>query len=159
MRRSCLSPSTVEAPAGGLTGNITVTASASSCTWTASASQSWITFTGPSQGTGNATLAFSVAENTSTESRTGAIVIDGEEVAISQAGVPPASPTVRGALSSLQGQCPTLTFVVEARTVRTTSATKFMGGSCTALDDGDDVAVEGTVEPDNSITATSVRRN
>jgi hypothetical protein len=34
-----------------------------------------------------------------------------------------------------------------------------MGGSCNGLDDGDDVTVEGTVESDNSITATSVRKN
>jgi hypothetical protein len=154
-----VSPSTVEAPAGGLTASITVTASASSCAWTASASPSWITLTGPSEGTGSATIAFSVAENTSTSSRTGAIVVGGEDVAISQAAAPPSSPTVSGEISSLEGQCPTLTFLVDARTVRTTSSTKFMGGSCNGLDDGDDVTVEGTVESDNSITATSVRKN
>ena len=154
-----VSPSTVNAPASGLSGNITVTASASSCGWTATASPSWIRLTGPTQGTGNATVAFSVAENTSTTSRTGAITIDGADVAISQSGAPLGPPTVSGVISSLQGQCPTLTFVVNARTVRTTSSTDFRAGSCNTIDDGDDVTVEGIVETDNSITATWVRKN
>ncbi len=153
-----VSPSTVNAPASGLSGNITVTASASSCGWTATASPSWITLTGPTQGTGNAAVAFSVAVNTSTTSRTGAIAIGGANVAISQSGAP-LGPTVSGVISSLQGQCPTLTFVVNARTVRTTSSTDFRAGSCNTIDDGDDVTVEGIVEADNSITATLVRKN
>ena len=154
-----VSPSTVDAPASGVSGTITVTASASSCGWTATASPSWITLTGPTQGNGDATVAFSVAENTSTTSRTGAIAIDGADVAISQAGAPPGPTTVSGVISSLQGQCPTLTFEVNARTVRTTSSTDFQAGSCNTIDDGDDVTVEGMVEADNSITATSVRKN
>lgn len=154
-----VSPSTVEAPAGGLTGNITVTASASSCAWTASASPSWIRLTTPSQGSGNATIGFEVAANSSVAPRTGAMVVGGANVAVLQAGAPPASSTVSGAISSLQGHCPTLTFLVNARTVRTTSSTSFRGGSCNSIDDGDDVTVEGTVGADNSITATIVRRN
>jgi hypothetical protein len=86
-------------------------------------------------------------------------VIGGADVAISQAAAPPAPPTVSGAISSLQGQCPTLTFVVSGRTVRTTGETKFRAVSCTAIEDGDDVTVEGIVETDNSITATSIRKN
>lgn len=154
-----VSPSTVNAPASGLSGNITVTASASSCGWTATSSPSWIDLTGPTQGTGNATVAFSVAVNTSTTSRTGTIAIGGADVAVSQSGASLGPPTVSGVISSLQGQCPTLTFVVMGRTVRTTSATRFRAGSCSTIDDGDDVTVEGTVETDNSITATSVRKN
>ena len=48
---------------------------------------------------------------------------------------------------------------IVGRTVRTTSSTDFQGGSCNTTDDGDDLTVEGTVETDNSITATSVRTN
>jgi hypothetical protein len=43
--------------------------------------------------------------------------------------------------------------------VRTTGETKFRAVSCTAIEDGDDVTVEGVVETDNSITATSIRKN
>lgn len=154
-----VTPSTVEAPAGGLTGAITVTATASTCAWTASASPSWITLTTASQGTGSGTVGFTIAANTST-SRTGTIVVGGVNVAVSQAGTPPASSTtVSGEISSLQGQCPALTFVVNARTVRTTSSTSFRGGSCNAIREGDNVTVEGTVEADTSISATIVRRN
>jgi hypothetical protein len=92
-------------------------------------------------------------------SRTGAIAIGGADVAITQSGAPLGPPTVNGAISSLQGLCPTLTFVVNARTVRTTSSTDFRSGSCNTIDEGDDVTVEGIVETDNSITATWVRKN
>jgi hypothetical protein len=154
-----VSPLTVEAPASGLLGNITLTASAPECAWTASASPSWITLTGPSQGTGSGTIGFSVAENTSAASRTGVVAIGGVNVAVTQAGAAPAPPTVTGVISSLQGQCPTLTFVVSGRTVRTTSETKFKAGSCSTIQVGDDVTVEGVVEADNSLTATSIRKN
>ena len=154
-----LSPTSVDAPAGGVSGDITVTASASTCDWTASASPSWITLTGSTGGTGNGTVAFSVAENTSTSTRTGTITIENGGVDVSQAAAAPAPLTVNGVISSLQGQCPTVTFVVATRTVRTTSSTDFRAGSCNTIDDGDDVTVEGTVETDNSITATWVRKN
>ena len=154
-----VSPSSVDAPASGVSGSITLTASAPTCDWTASASPSWITLTSPMAGTGSATVAYSVAENTATTPRTGQITIGGEDVAVSQSGTAPAPTSVSGVISSLQGQCPTLTFVVATRTVRTTSSTDFRGGSCGGFDDGDDVTVTGTVETDNSITATVVRKN
>jgi hypothetical protein len=67
--------------------------------------------------------------------------------------------TVSGNISSLQGTCPSLTFVVDSRTVRTTSATQYLRGSCNALGDGTHVTAEGVVEPDDSITATSLDKH
>jgi hypothetical protein len=64
-----------------------------------------------------------------------------------------------GTISSLQGSCPSLTFVVDSRTVRTTSATQYLRGSCNALANGTDVTAEGVVETDDSITATSVDKH
>ncbi len=155
-----VSPTTVAAPAGGLTGSITITASASSCPWTASSSPSFVTLTGSTTGTGDGSVAFAIEENTSTTPRTGTISVSGEDVDVNQEGAAPPPPeTVTGAVSSLDGTCPTLTFVVSGRTVHTTSATDFQGGSCNALADGNDVTVEGVEETDNSITATVVRRN
>jgi hypothetical protein len=154
-----VSPTSVDAPAAGDTGDITITASASSCEWEASASPSWITLTGSTTGTGSGTVAFSIAENTATTARTGTITIETEEVDVSQEAAAPTTATVDGVISALQGSCPALTFVVDSRTVHTTSSTDFQGGACASIADGDDVTVEGVVESDNSITATSVRKN
>jgi len=153
-----VAPSTVDAPASGQSGTIALTASSPTCPWTASASPSWITVTGATSGNGDATVAFSIAENTSATPRTGTITIGDQEVAVSQAGAAGAPTTVSGVISSLQGQCPTLTFVVANRTVRTTSSTDFKGGSCATRADGDDVTVEGEVQSDDSIAATVVRK-
>jgi hypothetical protein len=109
--------------------------------------------TGPTDGTGSGTVTFSVALNTSTSPRTGAITIEGEDVDVTQEG----AVTVSGVISSLQGSCPTLTFVVAGRTVRTTSSTDFQGGACSSITDGDEVNVEGIEETDNSITASLVK--
>jgi hypothetical protein len=49
--------------------------------------------------------------------------------------------------------------VVDSRTVRTTSATQYQRGSCSALANGINVTAEGTVEADDSITATSVDKH
>jgi hypothetical protein len=152
--------STTEAVAdGGGSGAITVTAP-SGCTWTATSSASWLTVTSGTSGSGNGTVQYSAAAHTGASPRSATLTVATQTVTVNQAAASPTpSSTVSGAISSLQGQCPTLTFLVNARTVRTTSSTNFRGGSCNSIDDGDDVTVEGTVQADNSITATVVRRN
>jgi hypothetical protein len=47
----------------------------SGCAWTAQSSASWISIISGSNGTGNGTVSYSVAENTSTDSRTGTITV------------------------------------------------------------------------------------
>lgn len=81
-----LSPSAVTASGAATTGSITVTASASSCAWTAAAQNDWITLTGATSGTGNGTVAYSLAANTSGADRTGSITIGTSGVAIFQSG-------------------------------------------------------------------------
>ena len=153
-----LSSTTESVTAAGGTGAITVTAP-SECTWTATSAASWLTVTAGASGSGNGTVQYSAAAHTGTSPRSASLTIAAQTVTVNQAGAPLVSSTLSGAISSLQGQCPTLTFVVNARTVRTTSSTNFRGGPCNSIDDGDDVTVEGSVGADNSITATIVRRN
>src|SRR5262245_53219399 len=58
------------------TGSVAVTAGAG-CTWTAASNASWITITSGASGTANGTVAYSVAANTSTTSRTGTLTVAG----------------------------------------------------------------------------------
>ncbi|HME43097.1 MAG TPA: C1 family peptidase [Syntrophorhabdales bacterium] len=60
----------------------------SACTWTASASPGWITITAGKSGTGNGTVAFTVAANTTTATRTANLSIAGKTFTITQSGAP-----------------------------------------------------------------------
>jgi len=71
--------------ASGGNGSVSVTA-LSGCVWTATSNASWITITSGSSGNGNGTVAYSVAQNTSTSSRTGTLAIAGQTFTITQAG-------------------------------------------------------------------------
>jgi len=74
-----ISPTSASPGAAQTTGSVTVTASGASCTWTATSNApSWITITGGASGTGNGTVTYSVAANTSTSSRTGTITVQGQ---------------------------------------------------------------------------------
>ena len=153
-----VAPATVDAPAGGLTSSVTLTASAPTCPWTASSSASWIVLTSPASGTGNSAVTFSVAENASASVRTGTLTVGGRTVTVNQAAGPTVV-TLSGAISSLQGSCPTVSFTVSGRAVTTTAATEFRGGSCASLQNGRAVTVEGLVQPDNSVLANWVRKD
>jgi hypothetical protein len=63
---------------------------------------------------------------------------------------------VEGAISAKSGTCPTLTFTVSARSVSTSAGTQFKDGACTALVNGTNVEVKGTVQTNGSILAASV---
>ncbi|GEM_PF-1394303 len=63
--------------------NVTTT---STCTWTAVSNVSWINFTGSTNGTGNGTVAYSVAANPNSVSRTGTITIGGQTLTVTQYG-------------------------------------------------------------------------
>jgi hypothetical protein len=63
---------------------------------------------------------------------------------------------VEGAISSLGGTCPALTFMVRGRRVTTDGATTFEHGSCASLRNATEVEVKGRVQPDGSLVATKV---
>jgi hypothetical protein len=69
--------------AGGGPGTVAVTAG-SSCPWTAAAVDNWITVTSGSSGTGNGTVAYTVAPNPGA-SRSGTMTIAGQTFTVTQA--------------------------------------------------------------------------
>lgn len=66
---------------------VTVMASADDCGWSASSQASWITIDGSSSGVGSGALSLSITPNPSTAARSGVVVVAGETVLVSQAGV------------------------------------------------------------------------
>jgi uncharacterized protein (TIGR03437 family) len=87
-----LSASSATAAAGGGSGSFSVTAGAG-CAWSATSGVNWITTT--SSGSGNGTVNYTVAANTSTSSRTGAIAVGGQAFQVSQAGaMAPGGPAI-----------------------------------------------------------------
>ena len=85
-------PSQNFAEAGG-PGTITVTASANSCSWSASTSAGWISLSNPSTANGSGTVGFNVAANTATTARSGTIAVAGKTFTVTQAAAtPPPAP-------------------------------------------------------------------
>lgn len=80
-----ISPPSATFTAGGGDGAIDVITS-STCAWTATTTDSWIVIISGSSGTGNGTVSYRVATNTSIE-RTGTITVGGKQFAISQQAV------------------------------------------------------------------------
>lgn len=84
-----VTPSTVSmAPAGGAGPLIGVTSGAG-CAWTAASNATWLTITAGAVGSGNGTVAFTVATNQG-GARTGTLTIAGQAVSVTQAAAPPA---------------------------------------------------------------------
>ena len=82
----CAAPqaSTSAFPSAGGTGTITVTAPGT-CAWTASTAANWITLSGSMSGTGNGSVGFTVAPNSSGSQRTAVIALGRQSMTISQA--------------------------------------------------------------------------
>jgi DNA-binding beta-propeller fold protein YncE len=82
-----IAPASQSFTATAATGSVAVTAGTGCtwpATWTATSNASWITITSGSSGSGNGTVAFSVAANTSTGSRTGTLTIAGQTFTVNQ---------------------------------------------------------------------------
>ncbi|MBM4105755.1 MAG: hypothetical protein FJ257_05620 [Phycisphaerae bacterium] len=82
-----INPTSASASAAGGPGSFAVTVSNATCTWSASTSDAWITLTTGS-GTGDGNVAYAIAENTSTDARTGTISVGGFAFTVTQSGVP-----------------------------------------------------------------------
>jgi hypothetical protein len=79
-----LTPNAVNVAAGAATGSFTVTAP-TGCPWTAvSNNDSWLTVTSASPGSGNGTINYSVAANSSA-GRVGTITVAGQNFSVTQA--------------------------------------------------------------------------
>jgi len=85
-----LNPTQQDITAAGGPGSAGVSA-ATGCPWTASSNVAWITVTAGLSGSGNGTVVYSVAANSSTSSRTGTLTVAGNTLKVTQAasaGVP-----------------------------------------------------------------------
>ena len=69
------------------TNSVTVTAANTICPWTAVSNATWVTITAGASGTGNGTVNFSIAANTSTTARSGTLTIAGLTYTVSQTGI------------------------------------------------------------------------
>ncbi|HEV2802708.1 MAG TPA: BACON domain-containing carbohydrate-binding protein [Pyrinomonadaceae bacterium] len=67
-------------------GKVTVTASGSSCQWTAQSNNAWLTVTSGSTGRGNGAVEYAVGKNQSGVARTGTLTVAGQTVTIQQSG-------------------------------------------------------------------------
>ncbi len=85
-----ISPTSQTVPAAGGSGSVSVT-TASGCAWTASSRDSWITVTSGASGTGNGSVAFSVAANPG-GTRDGTLSIGGQTFSVTQPPVSAPSP-------------------------------------------------------------------
>jgi len=65
--------------------------------------------------------------------------------------------TVKGAITGLGGTCPTLTFTLDGKTIKTSTATSYSGGGCADVKNDAKIAVAGTAQADGSILAAQVR--
>jgi hypothetical protein len=82
-----VAPSSASFPAEGGGNEVTVTASAADCAWTATAGSPWIALASTG-GTGSGVVAYTVAGHTSTASRSGTLTVAGTAVSITQAAAP-----------------------------------------------------------------------
>jgi Putative binding domain, N-terminal/Viral BACON domain len=80
-----VSPSTRNLAASGGTSSVDVTTS-STCSWSASVSESWVRITSGASGTGSGRVEFEVQANGSTTGRFATLTAAGQSVSISQAG-------------------------------------------------------------------------
>jgi hypothetical protein len=74
--------------AAGGSGSVSVSAS-NGCAWTATSNDGFITIISGSSGTGNGTVNYSVAANTSSSGLTGTMIIAGQTFTVTQSGAEP----------------------------------------------------------------------
>ena len=81
-----VSPTSASYQKSGGKVKLTVTASGTTCAWTAQSNSAWITITSGSSGRGNGTVQYTVAKNQTGVTRTGTLTVAGLTVTIQQTG-------------------------------------------------------------------------
>lgn len=153
-----VTPLAIAAVAEGASESMRIQASAATCPWTAQTSVSWVTLDRLG-GTGTGIVAAMVQANTTGAPRSATLAVAGSTVAISQA---PATVTVEelrfeGLVSARAGSgCPSITFSVDGRRVRTNASTHFVANRCDRVINGATVNVRGYAQTDGSVLATRV---
>jgi fibronectin type 3 domain-containing protein len=115
-----VSPTSLSFPAAGGGGVITVKA-ASTCSWTASTNELWITLNSGSSGTGDGEVTYTISPNVEGQ-RTGSIVVAGITIPVVQqeqgtAPAPPVTPTGVNARATGQAQVTVSWVAVQDATV------------------------------------------
>jgi cyanate lyase len=64
---------------------------------------------------------------------------------------------LEGIVSGISGTCPTSTFTLSGRTVKTTAATEYAKGSCSDIKNGTRLDLKGLKQPDGSVTAVWIK--
>jgi hypothetical protein len=151
-------PTSVPAAASQATG---VVATERECSWTATSSAPWLTVS-PTTGQGETALTLSIAANGTSSSRSATLFVNDARVTLTQSAgssqqPPPPSLTFNGAVSSLAGVCPVITFNVAGRQVVTDANTRFTGGNCSSVRNGRSVEIEGESLSGTVVRATRVR--
>ena len=82
-----ITPTSASFTSAAGTGTITVTAPAG-CVWAVRSNAPWITVTAGATGSGNGTVSYSVAANTTTSSRAGTLNVAGKIFTVTQAAAP-----------------------------------------------------------------------
>jgi len=80
---SSISPTSVSVGGAASTGSVTVTG-VPGCPWSATSAASWITITAGASGSGNGTVSYSVAANTTSNPRSGSLSIAGQTFTVNQ---------------------------------------------------------------------------
>ncbi len=138
--------------------------SASDCGWTAASGVSWIVIESGRSGSGNGQVRYRVAANPQPERRSATLTIAERAFRVEQEGAkqpdqPPDKPEkvdVDGSVGALRGGCPTLEFKVRGEDVVTDGNTKFKGGSCADIRNGQKVSVKGERRGSGPIRAEAV---
>ncbi len=82
-----LSATSANIPAAGGSGTVSVTSTVPTAPWSAASNDNFITITSGPGGTGNGTVSYSVAANTSASTRQGTLTIAGQTFTVIQAGL------------------------------------------------------------------------
>ncbi|MBL6992236.1 MAG: matrixin family metalloprotease [Bacteriovoracaceae bacterium] len=107
-----ISPTSGSFTSSGGSSSVSVTASSSTCAWTASESLSWVSLS-PTSGTGSGTVTVSVSANTGS-ARSGSVTIAGKTYSISQAAPIPGKVTLISPLGTIKNTIPTFTWNEES---------------------------------------------
>jgi len=108
-----ISPTTAAIATPGGIGSVAVS-TGTGCAWTAASNAAWITITSGLSGTGNGTVAFSVAANPGSV-RTGTLTVAGQTFTVTQAAVPaPCTYAITPTSASLNERAQTGTVAVTA---------------------------------------------
>jgi M6 family metalloprotease-like protein len=152
-----LSASSAAPPAIAINGSVVVTA-LTGCAWTATSNAAWLSITSGSSGSGNGTVLYSVAANSSASSRTGTLTIAGNTFTVTQSGASSTASLTRNALFVNASSSGNKTSVL--RLINRTS----QGGTVTATAYNESGTVVGTanmylssISPQQMLTFTSAQ--